>query len=1245
MSRTLPYNATITSNPSQATQQTEEEPDFWLGNPRYNTPAVASPGSMHPTTDIYGVDEDTSHHDSSFDDLLTTEASSENPLSEHTTPQELIWEQQFISHDSSQPHIVDSYDSHEFDAAQATTASSELQRIFQHSEETLPKFISGQELLSSKSSMAGSPLSQPTHSHNVHLNEPHAMDMPSAHHRRTVSQNLKVDTTPNQTPSPGYKVGAWQQAPNIRARSPVVTISDYETSYLKSPTTVTHIPTSAKRSRRRDSSDDGDEDEDGSGVLAPRNVDGITSYLMPPDASSADNLRTGSSPRVGVEPNSRDNEVVDSFKDIADKRQLEERNDHVEEWLATSDAGSEPGDQGPSDTSRRTPQASRRRAHTAGTHVDALGPVYSDAHIPGPGALVDVETDDEYFDDSEIEMHTELVVQDYHESGSPQISPRALDSREEPDETPFPALELDAQLDPEEPHPNQFIRRGPWQDPDSGPYDTTKQQPNTSNAAAYKFNQEAAKWETSSRAATWGTRRRLSESEVNSIVDGSQVRHLSLSKRGRERTSSILSKARGIFPRRSSSNIKEEPSVDRTEPVVTGHAHRSSVGSIKPAQRAPSWGKPKSPSISTGGAFLAMTGQLAAVGRGNSVAHEVDTAKSSRPLQALKKQRSKSDVGKNAKSPGGLADLLTRHGGPPVPTLASPMHEREPILAAQIIDNEEAPADEDEDEADELAIKMNLAIRAENILPTIEGFRDHARKLNPRLAPYLLDRVAQEQIRRYKKLVETKIRHTRSVQVAKKCSSGKFCFDLGGEARLLAPRVSSKDPDTTLTQFQVSNPADEEVDDAGFTDGIVTPALFPTGIPLPPVQRLPAEFECNICFKVKKFQKPSDWTKHVHEDIQPFSCTFPNCSESKSFKRKADWVRHENERHRHLEWWKCSVQECNHICYRKDNFVQHLVREHKMTEPKMKRGSGSSKNKPVNNGFAEDSEVWRLVEDCRFETEKKPHDEPCPFCGNICSTFKKLAVHMGKHMEQIAMPVLQLVDMRQVSPDTIISPIEQPHVVPPAFAANPGSVNTADPSNLSPYPTSANSAYQPSSAGQSPSSMHGRLHNGGYYFDQPYYSPHAMTPATQGPMMGNGFGGNANYIHQSSPFIPSPQAGPHHDHNLSLHAAMVTPRSQPTTQRHESSFYKPAGGTYPKAAMQQTYPSTHSHSHSMPMYSTGQYGQSMLQSHVHAANSGGMNVNVQTGLGLQTPLTQHPQQQYMYEAQGSGLTEVKMHFA
>ncbi len=111
-------------------------------------------------------------------------------------------------------------------------------------------------------------------------------------------------------------------------------------------------------------------------------------------------------------------------------------------------------------------------------------------------------------------------------------------------------------------------------------------------------------------------------------------------------------------------------------------------------------------------------------------------------------------------------------------------------------------------------------------------------------------------------------------------------------------------------------------DDSNPGEGAVTEETFPQGVPMPPTRNLPAEFECQLCFKAKKFQKPSDWTKHVHEDVQPFTCTYDKCKEPKSFKRKADWVRHENERHRHLEWWICQVDDCRHPCYRKDNFLQ-----------------------------------------------------------------------------------------------------------------------------------------------------------------------------------------------------------------------------------------------------------------------------------------------------------------------------------
>ena len=221
-----------------------------------------------------------------------------------------------------------------------------------------------------------------------------------------------------------------------------------------------------------------------------------------------------------------------------------------------------------------------------------------------------------------------------------------------------------------------------------------------------------------------------------------------------------------------------------------------------------------------------------------------------------------------------------------------------------------------------------------------------------------------------------------------------------------------------------SDSSDENDHPADHGDDNVAAAQFPPGVPTPPVSHLPAEFECPICFKTKKFNKPSDWTKHVHEDVQPFTCTFPDCNEPKSFKRKADWVRHENERHRHLEWWTCNQPDCNHRCYRKDNFVQHLVRDHKMPEPKQKTqkvaaaAAAAGKRNGREPHAAGLDRVCNIVESCHQETEVPPSSEKCRFCGLACSTWKKLTVHLARHMEAISLPVLDLIRDDAVVPVT-----------------------------------------------------------------------------------------------------------------------------------------------------------------------------------------------------------------------------------
>ncbi|CAL8582670.1 hypothetical protein XPA_008321 [Xanthoria parietina] len=756
--------------------------------------------------------------------------------------------------------------------------------------------------------------------------------------------------------------------------------------------------------------------------------------------------------RAGLDPQARlqvGDTDVPNLKDQAENEHLASKIADVQDWLAHSDTGSDAG--GNLSPPVRPQATGRRRAKSTGdrtlTHENLMTlrnapPSAADLHVPGPGLMIDESGDDDWdMDDDGEEIEDDESLPE---------SPLAMIGIEDPT-----GNVLEAAAEKQHASPPLLYRAHVWQDPlydstDPGP--GVKEQPVTSNEAMMRFQKSAADIETMSRAATWGTRR-LSEGDLEGLFHRFSFKNNEDDKPKGERRGSFLEAAAAkLLPKRSQSMLKRKESEASKQqphrPSLTEHKKMDISGSRKESlvvpgpQRKLSIGKrPKSPRIDTGSAVAAMAGQIASIGAGQGgPATAGGSVSPTGPWKnVIKRNRSRSDLQAN-RSSGNLADLWTKQGGPPMPTLAAPpgsppRAEKKPVPVNDLADMDD---DEEDEAAEDRGVTIDLSIRAEPLNPTMEGFRSNVRKLNPRLPTFLVERIAQEQLRRYKKLMDFKVKHAQAL-TAGKCPSNKHCLALGGEPTYLPSKSSSKEAaEPSHSGFAIAGLEQSEDDANALAEGIVTPAQFPPGVPMPPVKRLPAEFECSLCFKVKKFHKPSDWSKHVHEDVQPFTCTFQSCAEPKSFKRKADWVRHENERHRQLEWWMCNMHDCSHKCYRKDNFVQHLVREHKLPEPKVKttktgkpavRGPSSQKAR-ANKSERDDSgdeldQVWRLVDECRHETQKNPKEEACKFCGNVCNSWKKLTVHLAKHMEQISMPVLNVVKAKEVTPETIISPIEQ----------------------------------------------------------------------------------------------------------------------------------------------------------------------------------------------------------------------------
>ncbi|KAL5043187.1 hypothetical protein BDW71DRAFT_188469 [Aspergillus fruticulosus] len=744
------------------------------------------------------------------------------------------------------------------------------------------------------------------------------------------------------------------------------------------------------------------------------------------------NVLTGQS---GLAPDAREDVYVLSPNEMDSQRKLAERNADIYTWSeAVSEAHSEAGDDYlPSQRGRTEHHGTRRRAKSTGDpslqqdyfnlkfHPNRL-------EIPGPGLV----------------LHE---TSDYSDNGTESSAPVSVKEERL-------ALEASEITPPEpqatetgEPQPHQFLGSPPWRDIEHDPSPrTTRMQPVSSTQAMVEYQRRAREYDALSRVATWGTRDVRQDLDAYSIES---FQMMSLNENGKEKKHERRSSLLKYFPQKGNLLKRQRQKTDLStiQPVHEGEAQGMES---KPAPQSKdsfphrlSLGfSPKTPSYSIGGAVMATTRQMAAIGGKDSLS-VVSPSSTTKPWNTLKvRARSRSEA---PRAPG-LFELMTSHGGPPVPNINYTTEPMESHGAKHAGPEHDAAEEEDDDDSDEKLV-MEFPIPPNLPVPTLEGFRTQILQLNPRIEPALIDRFAHEQVRRYKRLIEIKQTHTRDVNRGK-CKAGESCFALGGTPKLLPPRVSAQDADSH-TQFQIPGRGETEESPGDLEETTIATAQFPPGVPYPPqqVKLLPAEFECMVCFHVKKFQKPSDWTKHIYEDVQPFTCTFPDCTDPKSFKRKADWVRHESERHRQLEWWECSFADCRHKCYRKDNFVQHLVREHKLPEPKVKKSKNKDLpnrglNMPITSEVQEEikrereiNKLWELVESCRFDTAKSPREEPCRFCGNVCTNWKKLTVHLAKHMEQLAIPILGLVGERDFpytinigsnsKPDNCSGPIAQ----------------------------------------------------------------------------------------------------------------------------------------------------------------------------------------------------------------------------
>ena len=145
-------------------------------------------------------------------------------------------------------------------------------------------------------------------------------------------------------------------------------------------------------------------------------------------------------------------------------------------------------------------------------------------------------------------------------------------------------------------------------------------------------------------------------------------------------------------------------------------------------------------------------------------------------------------------------------------------------------------------------------------------------------------------------------------------------------------------------------------------------------------------FRCTVCGeKQKDIINQTEWKKHVFADLQPYICTFQDCKGGiDSFATRKAWADHEFSVHRATKTWICN--DCAAPFPGKASYREHAYSSH---------GNVLMRN-----------QLEALVNSA--ETQVGPsEDNLCPFCSeNPGTKSRAFAMHVGRHMEEVALAVL-----------------------------------------------------------------------------------------------------------------------------------------------------------------------------------------------------------------------------------------------
>ncbi|KAF2800852.1 hypothetical protein K505DRAFT_227691, partial [Melanomma pulvis-pyrius CBS 109.77] len=169
-------------------------------------------------------------------------------------------------------------------------------------------------------------------------------------------------------------------------------------------------------------------------------------------------------------------------------------------------------------------------------------------------------------------------------------------------------------------------------------------------------------------------------------------------------------------------------------------------------------------------------------------------------------------------------------------------------------------------------------------------------------------------------------------------------------------------------------------------------------------------FECPFCRTVQEMNTYLDWKltassrKHFFSDLQPYTCTFDNCT-SEFFTSRHEWFDHEMRTHR--QEWLC--RECKGKVFTTNAaLITHLADAHHIQNA---------------------SQLPYITTGCRRPIENFVQGS-CPLCDNwtppahVGENTNDFRRHLGNHLQQLALSALpQFIEGLEFLDDDLTNPI------------------------------------------------------------------------------------------------------------------------------------------------------------------------------------------------------------------------------